>query len=87
MTRDDLVRQLNSMGADVSERTLRYWEQVGKLPKAQRGVYYDDDIVPRALVVAITSGRLKEGFTVYAKGVRVTVLRDGMYVTTTDRGE
>lgn len=36
MSRSEIAQTIEQEGFEISERTLRYWESVGLLPKAQR---------------------------------------------------
>jgi len=44
VTREELVRLANEKGIPITERTVRYWEELGLLPHAERSgksVFHD----------------------------------------------
>jgi DNA-binding transcriptional MerR regulator len=61
LTRDELANIMHHYGYQfVSKRTIRYWEQEGLLPSAQRHgrkVYHTPDAVDQAAMLSATSPR------------------------------
>jgi hypothetical protein len=54
ITREELIRTLNESGRSVTERMVRYWEQLGIIDKSTRiglCVYFPRSIIPYAKLV------------------------------------
>ena len=81
VTREELVRLANEKGIPITERTLRYWEDLGLIPHAERNgrsVFHD---VSRLQDIAIIY-RLKYDTAVVLKRYKhklVKILGEDIY--------
>lgn len=86
ITRQQIVEIVSRRGYDISTRTLRYWEQVGQMPRAQREgthVYHSQDVIPTVVMLAATRPRqMREMRREFGKKVTQMRIDNGTLILT-----